>query len=430
MNVPEATQRGGQVFELLSTSIKSASWSEILVSSLPVLVIAFLVTLLVTPLYRRLAISMNIVDAPSESRKIHSKAVPYLGGLAIATGLLVSLILSYPFVDQWPLGYRQVPVMIIVGMIAICFTGLLDDVKECDSWIKVSGMLIAAAGLAVSNVGTRVAAGLLDWLFGIDQLTPWALQLGGFSLNLTELIGGLIIGIFVLGGCNATNLIDGLDGLLSGVVAIIAIGLLAISLSLIGHIDPIDVERIQSSMGPPGSEVEVDVTLAGVRVVLCLALLGTVLGFLPYNFNPATIFLGDCGSLLLGYMCVVIILMLGEAGQTHLVLAGLIVFSIPIIDTLLAIVRRRVQGVPLWDPDDKHLHHMIKRRTGSVRRAVLSIYGIGIFFAVLGASLGILWIDELVPATLIYLVFLLIMSIVVLAGFRMGRRARAENHAS
>ena len=172
MNVPEATQRGGQVFELLSTSIKSASWSEILVSSLPVLVIAFLVTLLVTPLYRRLAISMNIVDAPSESRKIHSKAVPYLGGLAIATGLLVSLILSYPFVDQWPLGYRQVPVMIIVGMIAICFTGLLDDVKECDSWIKVSGMLIAAAGLAVSNVGTRVAAGLLDCLARGAVLRP------------------------------------------------------------------------------------------------------------------------------------------------------------------------------------------------------------------------------------------------------------------
>ena len=125
-------------------------------------------------------------------------------------------------------------------------------------------------------------------------------------------------------------------------------------------------------------------------------------------------------------MCVVIILMLGEAGQTHLVLAGLIIFSIPIIDTLLAIVRRRVQGVPLWDPDDKHLHHMIKRRVGSVRRAVLSIYGIGIFFAVLGASLGILWLEELVPATLIYLTFLLIMFIVVLAGFRMGRRAQVS----
>ncbi len=424
-NVPEATRPGSEVFELISSSIKTANWADILLSSLPVLVVAFLVTLLVTPLFRRLAISRNIVDTPSESRKVHSKAVPYFGGLAIATGLLVSLLLSYPLIEQWPLGFREVPIMILVGMIVICFTGLLDDVKQCDSWIKVAGMLVAAAGLALSNVGTRVAAGLLDYLFDIDQVMPWSLQFSGYSLNLTELIGGIIIGIFVLGGCNATNLIDGLDGLLSGVVAVIAIGLLVLSLVLVGEINPIEVERIQSSLAPPGSQPQMDVTLAGVRVVLCLALLGSVLGFLPHNFNPATIFLGDCGSLLLGYMCIVIILMLGEAGQTHLVLAGLIIFSIPIIDTLLAIVRRFVQGVPLWNPDDKHLHHILKRRVGSVRGAVLSIYGIGILFATLGAGLGILWLKEIIPATLIYIAFLLIVLTVALVGFRMGRAARA-----
>ena len=88
-----------------------------------------------------------------------------------------------------------------------------------------------------------------------------------------------------------------------------------------------------------------------------------------------------------------------------------------------------MQGVPLWDPDDKHLHHILKRRVGSVRGAVLSIYGIGILFAILGAGLGILWLEAIIPATLIYLAFLLIVFIVILVGYRMGRAARAGESA-
>ena len=101
-------------------------------------------------------------------------------------------------------------------------------------------------------------------------------------------------------------------------------------------------------------------------------LLGACLGFLPYNFNPAVIFLGDAGSLLMGFLCGVMILSLGGEGQTHYVIAGLIVFSLPIMDTLLAILRRKLAGLPMSEPDKNHIHHMFLRGFGgNVKKAVV-----------------------------------------------------------
>ena len=118
--------------------------------------------------------------------------------------------------------------------------------------------------------------------------------------------------------------------------------------------------------------------LAGSRLVLALALLGAVLGFLPFNFNPAVIFLGDAGSLLLGYVCAVLILSLGEEGQTHYVIAGLIIFALPIMDTVLAILRRKLAGVPMSVADRNHIHHILLRSFGSVKKAVLVLYAINV----------------------------------------------------
>ncbi|MBC7771392.1 MAG: undecaprenyl/decaprenyl-phosphate alpha-N-acetylglucosaminyl 1-phosphate transferase, partial [Pyrinomonadaceae bacterium] len=115
--------------------------------------------------------------------------------------------------------------------------------------------------------------------------------------------------------------------------------------------------------------------------------LGACLGFLPHIFNPATIFLGDAGSLLLGFCTIVIVLTLGDTGKTHLVLAGLIMYAVPIIDTTLAIIRRKVSGKKISDADDQHLHHMLKRALG-VKGAVLVLYGIAAGFGVLGIALS------------------------------------------
>jgi UDP-GlcNAc:undecaprenyl-phosphate GlcNAc-1-phosphate transferase len=316
--------------------------------------------------------------------------VAYLGGLAIFAGLIAAIGVSYVASGNVPASFLPVPMAVVIGMVAITFTGLADDVWGWNPRLKIAGQLVAAAALAIENVGVNVAAGVLDPLFGRENLVfHIPSPVGEVSIDLVYWTGTAIIAIFVLGGCNSANLIDGLDGLLSGVTTIVAAGLLAIALLMIPAEAP-------SVLGPEGGG------LAGARIVLCLALLGAALGFLPHNFKPASIFLGDCGSLLLGYLCVVIILMLGESGETHLVLAGLIVFAVPIIDTTLAIVRRKLAGTPMSAADDQHLHHQLKRALGGVRRAVATLYGLSFMFAVLGVTLAALVIKTELRVRAIY----------------------------
>jgi UDP-GlcNAc:undecaprenyl-phosphate GlcNAc-1-phosphate transferase len=157
------------------------------------------------------------------------------------------------------------------------------------------------------------------------------------------------------------------------------------------------------------------------RIVLAMALLGAVLGFLPWNFNPAVIFLGDCGSLMLGYLCAVLILMLGDEGRTDLVLAGLIIFSLPIMDMVLAIVRRRLAGVSMTTADSEHLHHQVKRATGTVRRAVLALYGVAGLFALTGATLVALVMAE-VQARAIYAVAIVLFAFIGVLALKAARR--------
>ena len=313
----------------------------------------------------------------------------------------------------------------------------------------------------------NVATGVLQPLFGNPDETFLGLTALGLSnASVYYWVGTALIAIFVLGGCNAANLIDGLDGLLSGVVGIAAVGLLAISLLMAPQDDaarglayaaadevrdqvaayaqkhdrpPSDLETLVEEgyldvmpAVPAGWQIgyraatgRVSVTgrlMGGARIVLCLALLGAVLGFLPHNFNPASIFLGDCGSLLLGYLVIVIILMLGERGQTHLVFAGLIVFSIPIIDTILAIIRRKLAGVSMSAADDQHLHHQLKRSLGSVRRAVLALYALGAIFAIVGVTLAALVMTTELRVRVVYAAALVLFSFVGTIAVKAARR--------
>jgi UDP-GlcNAc:undecaprenyl-phosphate GlcNAc-1-phosphate transferase len=166
------------------------------------------------------------------------------------------------------------------------------------------------------------------------------------------------------------------------------------------------------------------ITLAGARIVLSMALLGAVLGFLPHNWNPATIFLGDAGSLLLGFTCVTLVLMLGDQGQTHLVVAGLIVFGLPIMDTVLAIARRKVQGLPASSPDAEHMHHKFKRYLGGVKSAVVAMYCVEGVLALLGVAMALLTLAHEIRFMVPYLVFIAIFGTTGLVGIRMGLRAK------
>jgi UDP-GlcNAc:undecaprenyl-phosphate GlcNAc-1-phosphate transferase len=402
-----------------------------------VFVIAFLVTLIATPIMRRLAVANGIIDRPSDDRKVHRMPVAYLGGVAVFLGLMSAILFSYfaPFVGADALlKFHEtshessdflafaVPPSIVLGMFAIMMVGLLDDVIHISPRIKIAGQLVAAAALAVDDVGVRVAAGIIMPL--AHSLTPvtealglqfiqldnfetigWVVNLSGqqLTIDLVYWAGTAIIAVFVLGACNASNLIDGLDGLLTGTTAIAACGLLVISVGL-----------AVADEGPRDAQ----------RVILCLALLGACLGFLPHNFNPATIFLGDCGSLLLGFVTIVLVLMLGgETGQTHLVVAGLIIYAIPIMDTVLAIVRRKMARRSLSEADSEHLHHMLKRHLG-VKGAVFVLYGIGVGFAILGVSLS------MGRARIVYVLTMIFAAFIGVTAIKIARRKQIEQDAS
>lgn len=390
-----------------------------------ILVAAFLVTLLMTPVMRRLAVMNGVLDRPADPRKIHRAPVPYLGGVAVFLGIFAGIALSYlaiafpgliefhnsSHLDQTGLRHQMLPFEILLGIFLIMLVGLLDDVMGISPRIKVAGQLIAAAALAYQDVGVKVAAGVLKPTLGVllnNQDLAWDFQLGTtlpligpvLHLDLIYWSGTAVIAVFVLGACNASNLIDGLDGLLSGVTAIANVGLLVVALGMaLGDDGPRDAQRI----------------------VLCLSVLGACLGFLPHNFNPASIFLGDAGSLMLGFCTIVVVLTLGDTGRTDLVLAGLIIYAIPIIDTVLAIVRRKLAGKSISDPDSNHLHHMLKRSLG-VKGAVFVLYALGTTFAGIG-----IWMAS-GRARVTYSLAIIFAAYIVVTAIKIAHKAATDAH--
>jgi len=392
-----------------------------------VFVAAFLVTVLVTPIVRRLAVANGVVDRPDEARKVHKMPIAYLGGVAVYLGIMAGIFVSY-FSESIPglieyhgigeanledgLFIPHVPPWIALGMTVIVVVGIIDDIGGIAPRVKLGGQLIAAAALAIGDIGVKVAAGMLTPTLGKllenPELTyqislPMSiLGTESFTLDIIYWSGTVVIAVFVLGATNASNLIDGLDGLLTGVTSIAMIGLVIIAASL-ALIDD----------GP----------FDAPRMIIGLSILGACLGFLPHNFNPAVIFLGDAGSLLLGYCAALMILSLGDTGDTALVFAGLIIFAIPIIDTLLAIIRRKLEGKKMSDPDANHLHHMLKRALG-VKGAVLTLYAIAIVFCVFGIMLSTF------RARFVYALVLLMASYITVYAIKIARRSQIEEAAN
>jgi UDP-GlcNAc:undecaprenyl-phosphate GlcNAc-1-phosphate transferase len=400
----------------MTTAVRLDGVISLLMNSLPALFASFAATVATVPIVRWLAHKTGVVDAPDTVRKLHGRTVAYLGGVGVFIGVFVGIIVSALFSGGDLLSLPPVPFSVVLGMIAITFTGLADDIWKFDARLKIAGQLVAAAALAIDDIGINVATGLLTPIMGAPDTTLF--DVGGFViLNATVFywVGTGLVAAFVLGGSNAANLLDGLDGLLSGITVVMCIGLLALSLLIVFALPP-DMSNIG----------ELTRSMAGTRVVLCLSLLGACLGFLVYNFNPATIFLGDAGSLLIGFLSVTIImtfanlqpfscplvergiadvqpLMTGmpppvplapdagyEGHSTLLVMCGLAMFGLPILDTALAMIRRRRAGVPFSTPDANHIHHRVKRAcNNSVRRAVCALYGMEFGLVLIGCATGV-----------------------------------------
>ncbi|MGH7130481.1 MAG: glycosyltransferase family 4 protein [Phycisphaerales bacterium] len=386
-----------------------------------IFIVSFVVAMIATPIMRRLAVANGIIDHPDEVRKAHKYPIAYLGGVAVYLGIMAGLGFSY-VAPAWGLikvhqsanfDVLPVPMAILLGLTVVMLVGLFDDVANISPWQKVGGQLLAAAALAYSDIGVKLAYQVLspigEALFHNKDLTfviPFGTDIpylgSGITIDIIYWCGTAVIAIFVLGACNASNLVDGLDGLLSGVTIIANAGLLVIALGL---------------------AVAEDGKLDSARIILCLAVMGACTGFLPHNFNPATIFLGDSGSLMLGYATITIILTLGDTGKTALVLAGLIIYGIPIVDTTLAIVRRKLARKSISEGDDQHLHHILKRALG-VKGAVLCLYAMGIGFACLGVSL------TMGRDRITYLLTIIFASFIGVTAIKVARRKQFEAEAA
>ena len=310
---------------------------------------AFLVTYLATPLAKRIAIRLDAVDYPG-TRRINTRPIPRMGGIAIFLGLATALVVQYVGTKQlgWPPALVSHPSMtinygVLALSVAIMFaTGALDDVYQLKPKVKLAGQLLAAV--------VAVAGGLVISQI-VDPLDSGAkLQLGFWGYPVTV--------FYLVAFSNIINLIDGLDGLATGISAIAALSMFNYAL-LFGRVD---------------------------AAALSISLAAGCLAFLRYNFNPASIFLGDSGALMLGFLLgVVSLLNVSRTAALTSMLVPLIVAGVPIIDTFSAIVRRTRAHVSMDVADKGHIHHRLMKEGYNQRQAVLLIYGWCILLAV-GAS--------------------------------------------
>ena len=377
--------------------------NRVLADYMPVFFIAFAVSFVATPLMRMLAVRHGIIDWPDMARKSHVMPVAYLGGLAVCLAFTSGVFLFYLFPGAQafiaaPSNAKHI-VSIAFGAICVTLVGFFDDVYGISPRVKIGGQFLAAGVLAMSSQS-------LGTLFVMKLFSSLGLTI---DLKIAYVLGAALIGLFVLVGCNSMNLLDGLDGLAAGVTTIACIGFLVIAIF---------------------AAAERPTNIDPVRLVMCLALLGSLLGFLPYNFNPANIFLGDAGSLLLGYLCAALILLFADQASQgpslgpRLVMAALVVFALPIADTALAIFRRKMRRQPIFCPDNQHMHHQLLRvlqNSGlspgaSVKLAVLAFYVVAALFGVLGGSLLYMrWRYAMA-------IFLPLFGFIVVSAYKLGQR--------
>jgi UDP-GlcNAc:undecaprenyl-phosphate GlcNAc-1-phosphate transferase len=295
--------------------------------------------------------------------------VAYLGGVAVFLGWLAGLTISqycklHNVEPGWPTAYPMIRFSIVIGALLIVVLGLWDDILGIKPWMKIGGQVFAALCLLSDGVGLTCTASILNSLSGYVtntlHLAPYAVPEWMIVSTSCALVVAVIVGC-----CNATNLMDGLDGLCGGVTAIIAAGFLFLAVHL--------------AMNGGGVETNWD----ALRVIMGLALLGAVLGFVPFNFNPASIFMGDTGSMFLGYACGTMIVLMGQE-RAKWFLAATVMFALPILDTALAFTRRWINHRPLFSADKQHFHHQLVARGFSVKQTVLISYLLAVFFGLLG----------------------------------------------
>lgn len=327
---------------------------------MPLYIYGFLMSMvlayLVTPFVMKLAWKVGAIDMPGDARRVHKKPMPRLGGLAIYIAFIVAGLATLPF--------RQASVKgMFLGATVIVVVGIIDDIYNLPAKAKLLGQIAAAVILVIYGIKVQLITNPLGGMF----------ILGKLAIPATL--------FWVVGITNTLNFIDGLDGLAAGVAAIAAFTMMLVNLSL---------EQTN-----------------GALVMALLA--GAAIGFLPYNFNPAKIFMGDTGAMFLGFVLAAQAIEGAVKSATAIALiVPILTLGLPIFDTAYAIFRRFVNGKPLMQADKGHVHHRLLAIGLSQKQAVLYMYVISISLGICSVVLARIGIKQAVIALALVISMLLI----------------------
>ncbi len=359
-------------------------WGNITIAFL----LAFITSFVITPYTMRLAHKVGAIDMP-DKRKVHKKPIPRLGGLAIIVGFLVSiiyLVIVLSIENTIKLnGVEKYGIKLcgfLMGISVLGTTCFIDDSKDIPAIVKLLAQILAAVIVVVSGVKIDIVAiPFMESNITLNNIFSYILTIG-----------------WIVGITNAINLIDGLDGLSSGISLISCISLLII-------------------FATNGSSI--------LSIILITALAGGIVGFLPFNFNPAKTFVGDVGSNFLGFsLAVISILGVAKTYTVLVLIAPLIVLGLPIFDTIFAIFRRIIKGKSLkavFKPDKGHLHHRLMAKGYTQKQAVLILYG-------LSATLGMFAIILLDSGLWKALSFALLVISIIAMGYKDILKINKDNN--
>ena len=307
--------------------------TPVLVAVLP-LAVAFWTTYFLVPQVRRFAVEWRLGDKPN-GRKLHARAIPHLGGVAIFAGFFLALLVLLATPYGMPHASRLLA--LLPGLLVVFGLGLVDDLRGLRASVKLTYQVVGAVCIVAMGAGL-------------------------WRGSLVEPLAAVAIPASVLwyvGVCNSVNLIDGLDGLAAGLAVIAAAAFLGVG----------------ARLGDPAV------------VLVAVGLIGALLAFLRYNFHPARIFMGDTGSMFLGFALAFLACLLApRVGLWTALFGGATVLGVPILDTVTAICRRVAARQHIFTADGEHTHHKLLRLGFSHRDAVLLLYAIGAVFAALGSG--------------------------------------------
>ena len=316
-----------------------------------VLIGTFLIAIVGTPLVRSLAFRVGAVDNPN-ARRINKKPMPSAGGLAIFLAFVLATLVFMPMIiqkDVWHISYFRYILPVAVGGAIVVLTGFIDDIFELKPLPKMLGIVIGA---------------VIVWAFTDFRFDSFKIPFGGPVIQFGPVLTLILTVLWIAAITNAINLIDGLDGLVGG-VSIISL----MTMGVISYFFLYD------------TDIFLNLTI--------FVLVAAIIGFFPYNYHTAIIYLGDTGALFICFMIGVLSLQGLKNATAVAILSPVIILGVPITDTVVAIVRRKLSGRPAMEADKMHLHHRLLAMGFTHRGAVLVVYAIATLFSLIALLLNV-----------------------------------------